>query len=245
MCLNSLALAFLLGATPHPLGGAHAVPADTARLVDGRVLVEPLGVSVAVPPLWLGGPVPSYYPQHWCARTPQGSAGDRVVVERGRLPSLRDAKGEFAREFSAAADSALPFSTLVAQFGGDPWTAPCSAPQVRLYIADLTPAALDSAAAHGAAAAARFLAPVRRAPAATAGWPGARRPWGAWYHDYGSTPRLEFWSRPVGARTLVLAFMMIGLRPAGERGDRDAILASLRTDSSATPAIAAPLPSPP
>ncbi|HEY0780544.1 MAG TPA: hypothetical protein VGD56_21485 [Gemmatirosa sp.] len=245
MELNSLALAFLLYAVSRPPAAVHLAPADTARLVDGHVLVEPLGASVAVPPLWLGGPVPAYYPQYWCARTPRGSVADRVIVEHDRLPTLRDAKGEFAREFSAAADSALSLTGLVAQFGGDPWSAPCSAPQVRLYIADLTPAALDSAAARGAAAAAHFFAPVRREAADTAGWHVARLTWHAWYHDYGSIPSLEFWARPVGGRTLVLVFMLIGLRPTGELGDRDAILSSLRTQQSTAPATSGSTTSPP
>ncbi|HEY0778846.1 MAG TPA: hypothetical protein VGD56_12830, partial [Gemmatirosa sp.] len=224
-------------------------PADTARLVDGRVVVEPLGASVAVPPYWLGGPAPPYFPREMCPGVDRGTVADRVVTGPARLAALRDVLGdlsrrgravEWSREFSAAADSALPFTALVAQFGGVPWGAPCGAPHVRVYVGDYTPAALDSTAARGAAAAARFFAPVRREAADSGGWHVARVSWEAWYHDYGGTARLEFWARPAGGRTLVLVFMLGYWFPEAERGDRAAILASVRMAPPGAARAAAP-----
>lgn len=79
--------------------GARVGTRDSARVVDGRVLVEPLGISVTVPALWFGGPRPSYDRDTLtCANRPSGTVRDRVVVEPDRLPALRGGVGEWRRE---------------------------------------------------------------------------------------------------------------------------------------------------
>jgi len=206
--------------------------ADSARLVDGRLLIEPVGASLVVPPVWLGGPRPAYYPRAWCANQPSGTVRDRVVIERARFATLRSVRGEWSREYSAAVDSALPFTGLVAQLGAAPWTAGCVTMQLRAYVVDRSGAALDSAAARAAVAAGQFFTPVTREHSDSAGWHVNRVGWAARYADYGGPARVEFWSRPVGIRTVVLVFMFGFTATEAQERDRDAVIGSLTTVSA-------------
>lgn len=221
-------LALLLGLA---LAASHISPADSARLVAGRLLIEPLGVSFAVPPLWLGMPPEPGRPSYHCANTPAGTVTDRIVTERARLPALRDARREWRREYSAVVDSVLPFPELVAHVGGDPWIGGhCSALQMRVYVSDMEVGTLEPRFTAGATTAARFFSPVARVNTDSAGWHMTRLSWNAWYHDYGGTANVEFWVRAVGGRTLIVVFMYEPGLP-DQLADRTAIIASLREAS--------------
>ena len=178
---------------------------DSARLIDDRVVVEPLAFSIQVPPLWLGRPDPAN--RGLCDARPAGTVADRIRTDRASFGDLQRARGEWTREYSAVVDSVLPFGSLVAQLGGDPWNGTCGAPQLRIYVRDTAAVPVAVAAVHGVRAAERFFTPVSRIDADSSGWAMTRLAWNAWYHDYGGTATVEFWSRRIRARTVTLVFM--------------------------------------
>ena len=179
--------------------------ADSARLVDDRLVVEPIGLSLQIPALWLGrrGP-PNLL---LCDASPAGSVADRIRTDRRSFDDLRDLHGEWKREYSAAVNSILPFSALVAHLGGDPWNGNCGAPHMRIYVRDTTAEAVSKVAGRGVLAAEAFFKPVQRFDTDSAGWAVTRISWEAWYYDYGGTATLEFWSRRVGPKSVTLVFM--------------------------------------
>ena len=181
--------------------------ADTARLSGERLLVEPLGFSFQVPPLWLGRLGPAGL--SFCDAHPSGTIADRILTERSRFPTLRSPRGEMKREYAAVVDSVMPFSALVAHLGGDPWNGSCAAPQMRVYISDPAALSVRSLIPRGIQSAERAFPPVSRADADSSGWQIIRLSWSGWHYDYGFTAQVEFWSRPVQDRIVTLVFMYL------------------------------------
>jgi hypothetical protein len=187
----------------------QAFPAtDTAYLEGERLLVQPIGITFRVPPVWLGNSPPKGrdYP---CGNPPSGTVSDRIVTEPGRFRSLQRPGGEWKAEFAAVVDSVLPFRDLVAHLGGDPWNGNCGAMQMRVYVGDHL-AWRTIEALPGVRSARRYFKPVHRTQVDSAGWGITRLSWNAWYTDYGGPATVEFWSRSFGGRDLVLVFMFSG-----------------------------------
>jgi hypothetical protein len=219
--IERLVLAFLL----------QAVPArDSAYLAGRRLLIEPLGMSFRVPPVWLGMRGPGDRDYH-CGNQPEGRVRDRIVTDPARLRSFKGPAGEWRTEFSAVIDSVLPFANLVAQLGGDPWRGSCGTLQMRVYVGDRL-GKLTMAADAGVRTASRYFQPVSRSQVDSAGWHITRLSWNAMYHDYGGTAQVEFWTRPVRGRDVVLVFMFTG-KGGGQFLDRTDIVASIREQSPA------------
>jgi hypothetical protein len=178
---------------------------DSARLVDDRLVIEPLGLSLQVPPLWLGRPGPPGL--LLCDASPAGTVSDRIRTNRRSLEDLRESHREWKTEYSAVLNTMLPFNTLVAHLGGDPWNGNCGAPHLRIYVRDTTAETVAIAAVRGVHAAEEFFEPVQRFDADSAGWSLTRLSWDAWYYDYGGIATIEFWSRRVRSRIVTFVFM--------------------------------------
>ncbi|MDQ3998468.1 MAG: hypothetical protein M3303_15775 [Gemmatimonadota bacterium] len=187
---------------------------DTARLVDDRLIIEPLGASFRLPPVWLGVPRVTNQPFRMCSDDPDGTLEERLHTNRRMLPVVTHARGEWKREFSAVVDSVFPFDALVAQAGGGRWSLDghCTiAVQLRIYVGNFSPEWLASrAATAGVRTARRFFQPVERAVVDTAGWQGSRLSWNAWYYDYGGQAFVDVFARRVHDHTLALVFMYVG-----------------------------------
>jgi len=222
-------LAVLAGLILHV---STTVASDTARLKDGRLVVMPVGISFRVPPIWLGTPAPPGRDMV-CGNRPSGTVRDRIVVEPARFPTLMNPSGEWKKEFAAVVDSVLPFHSLVAHVGGDAWLGHCITLQMRLYVGDslhkLTP---DPAV--GVRVAERYFKPAQRSQVDSAAWQITRLSWDAWYYDYGGTAHVEFWSRSIRGRDVVVVFLFA---PGSEEqlNDRADIIASFRDYASQSP----------
>ena len=213
---------------------AHHVqsPADSARVADGRLVIEPLRVSFEIPPTWLL-PYTGYVPEG-CGTHPL--LCNRIHVSRESIAELRNAIGEWDREYSKVVDSVLPFDATVAQLGAEGWSWGSSSfadLQVRAYVSDLP---LDSIAARarttGVKTANKTFPTGAAQESDTLGWRTQKIQWDAWYYDYGATAHVEFFSRRIGSRTLTLVFMYVGFDKA--TSDRAIILQSFRIHSHDT-----------
>jgi hypothetical protein len=187
---------------------------DTARLVDDRLVIEPVGVSLRLPPLWLGTPRPRTPPYRTCDDDPDGTLEERVHTDRRLLPVLTYARGEWKKEFSAVVDSVAPFDALVAQAGGGRWGlgGSCFAVvQMRVYVGDFSPESLVTRTATvGVRTARRFFKSAKQTVIDTAAWRGTRLSWDAWYYDYGGPAYVDFFARRVRGHTVALVFMYVG-----------------------------------
>ena len=199
---------------------------DSARVENGRLVIVPLGLSFRIPPIWLGGP-PSSERNRLCGDHPSGSVHDRIVIEPNRFAALQNPAGEWKQEFAAVVDSVMPLRALVAHLGGDPWSGTCSALQMRVYVGDHRERlALSQATAVRVAQ--RFFKPVRHTQRDSGEWRITTVSWDAWYHDYGGTARVEFWSRSVRGRHVVIVFLLT-LGSDDQLADRADIIASVQT----------------
>ena len=203
-----------------------AATTDSARVVNGRLVVEPLGISFQIPPVWLGLP-DALKRDRSCANTPGGTVADRIKVRRQDFASLRGPTGEWKREYDAVVESMLPFRSLVAHLGGDPWDGNCGAIQMRVYVGAFSGRRMATQAIVGARVASRYFRPVRRVVAVRQAWTRVSLSWKADYGDYFGTAHVEVWTRPVKGRFLVLVFMFgDGME---QRADIDGIVASFHT----------------
>ncbi len=200
-------------------------PPDSARILDGRLTIEPLGASFEVPHSWFDPPT---YKLRCEYNSPVKS---RFHVTRESIAKLPRAIGEWDKEFSAVVDSVMPFAGTVAQLGSEGWGAESSCfgdLQVRVYVTDLP---VDSVAARAKLRASetanRFFPATPVADADTLGWRVQRLSWNAWYYDYGATAQVEFYSRTVRDKTVTLVFMY-ALASDRATSDRNFILHSFR-----------------
>jgi hypothetical protein len=193
------------GLLPLALQLAAIATGDTARISGDRLIIEPLGFSIEIPALWLGKPGPPNL--FFCDAHAAGTVSDRILTDRSKLAQLRDPKGEWKREYAAVVDSVMPFATLAAHLGGDPWNRSCGAPQMRIYVQDSAAPPPSSLARLGVESAERFFRPVHKVQADSAGWDLTRIFWEGFYYDYGGTAQVEFWSRHIRNRRVTLVFM--------------------------------------
>jgi hypothetical protein len=198
---------------------------DSAHIANGRLAIEPLGVSFEIPPTWFDTPTIKGTCEY------NSLISSRFHVSRESIAKLPRAIGEWDKEFSAVVDSVMPFSGTVAQLGSEGWGAESSCfgdLQVRVYVTDVSVDSLSTRARLRASETAkRFFPSTPVAEADTLGWRVQRLSWDAWYYDYGATAQVEFYSRRVREKTLTLVFMHA---LAFDRAtlDRDLILHTFR-----------------
>lgn len=197
-----------------------AAPADSARVVDGRLVIEPLGVSFMLPAqcrhltslgrmsrsmtdLVCDGPTPT------------------VASTHASLDSARAARsGQVASEFEITADSILPSSELVAYLGthalvGQAYVTPMSVDDIVARIRERGPPAV-----------ARFLSQRPVIVQDSGGWRIAQLSWEARGSDYSSTEIMRCYIRDVRGRRVVMAFADLG--ESGELVARSNMLGSIR-----------------
>jgi hypothetical protein len=189
----------------------HPVAADSARLVSSTLVVESIGLQIALPPVWFGAKdtvkgLPN------CGHDLRGSVDRRFATSRPMLDSLRNAQGEWDREYSAVTDSVLPFANLVAQVGPEPFGAgQCFGDlQMRVYVFPEAWKLREQAIATGLRTARGFFASATLASRESAPWHIDRLYWSAWYYDYGGEANLEIFTTIMRGKTLALVFMRAG-----------------------------------
>ena len=198
---------------------------DSARIADGRLVIEPLGVSFEIPQSWFDAPTIKLTCEY------NSPVNSRFYLSRASIEKLPRATGEWDKEFSAVVDSVMPFSGTVAQLGSEGWGAESSCfgdLQVRVYVSDISVDSLAiRATTHASETASRFFPATPVANADTLGWRVQKLRWDAWYYDYGATAQVEFYSRRVAGKTLTLVFMY-ALTSDRATLDRDHILRTFR-----------------
>jgi hypothetical protein len=177
---------------------------DSARLVERRVIVEPLGISVEMP-------------AHWFPTVKTGSGNCLegktptvfVPLSTDRAELAAPARAGWHREYATTADSVLAVSAAVAHFGTIDWQSePCWGDlQARVYVVDLPIATVVQRVQDAGIAAVSPAFAARSEVADTAGWRRARILWHAWYSDFGSITHMDFYIRRVRGRTVVLLLM--------------------------------------
>lgn len=199
--------------------------ADSARIADRRLVIDPLGSSFEIPSSWFDPPTMKLTCEY------NSPVKSRFHVTRESIAKLPKAIGEWDKEFSAVVDSVMPFAGTVAQLGFDGWGAESACfgdLQVRIYVTDLPIDSIETRAKLRATETAnRFFPASPVSEADTLSWRVQRLSWNAWYYDYGATAQVEFYSRRVRDKTLTLVFMY-ALRSGKATADRDLILHSFR-----------------
>lgn len=181
---------------------------DSARIADGRLVVEPVGVSFEIPAGWLNRVVTSAGPS-----CDLNSAQARSVnIERAALRSLTGPSSYYGDQYySAIADSVFAVDDLVAHLGARGWR-DCdnyvADLQMRVYVSDAAPEAI------GAKLPALRLSPFRgystprlAASRDSSGWRIETLDWEFDCGDCVFAKRFEIYSRRVGVRTVSLVFM--------------------------------------
>src|SRR6266516_4319648 len=97
-----------------------AVVQDSARVVGSSLIVEPIGLHIDLPAEWFGTKDTIAWPPS-CGHELRGSVDRRLATSRAMLDSVKNAGGEWDREYSAVSDSILPFDALLAQLRPEPF----------------------------------------------------------------------------------------------------------------------------
>jgi hypothetical protein len=189
----------------------HPVASDSARLVGSALVVESIGLQIALPPVWFGAK-DSVKGLPNCGHDLRGAVDRRFVTSRPMLDSLRNAQGEWDREYSAVTDSVLPFANLIAQVGPEPFGAgQCFGDlQMRLYVFPNAWKLSEQAMATGLRTARGFFTSATLVDRESAPWHIDGLHWTAWYYDYGAEANLEIYTKIVRKKTVALVFMRAG-----------------------------------
>ena len=182
---------------------------DSARVENGRLVVEPIGVSFEIPPSWLRG------------TTPIGGEGckvdapraRRINTERTSILQLSGPPDYFADHlYSALSDSAFPISSAVAHLGAHGWRECDNSVndlQVRVYVTD-DPLAEISARLRRITVKPKFRGystPRLAAPVDSAGWHIERFDYSFNCGDCIFEERVEILSQVISNRTVSLVLM--------------------------------------
>jgi hypothetical protein len=205
---------------------------DTARLVDRRVIVEPVGVSVEIPAHWFPT-VKTGFGNCLEGKTPAVF----VPLSISRAEIAKPAKDGWHREYSTVADTVLPISAAVAHFGTIDWeSAPCWGDlQARLYVVDDSISAIVKRVQDVGVFAVTPTFRARSEVADTAGWRRARITWDAWYYDFGGATHMDYYIRRVRGRTVVLLLMYTPYTQGQLTGDPLRVLGSFKENGLSRP----------
>jgi hypothetical protein len=222
MLISSLLLAL------NTLTGSQV--SDTARRVADTVFIEPVGVRLIIPPLWMGT-IPAGEGAHSsglgafnCQLRISGPVDDRVVLDPSRFAATRQGLYGARRSYQNALDAILSNAMMVAHVGGDRFNSGCVAPHAQLYVAG----AEDAAPAGFGAQAERVIAleygGIKRVETDSASWHIVRISWTEAKTDWIHPATLEIWSQRIGNRFFVIAVM----DSWANRVDSARLLASIR-----------------
>ena len=192
--------------------------AKTARVQenDEAFTIPEAKASLTIPDQWLKWR--SYFALDTAALS-------RVQSDSGRSSS------EWDSAYGPIADAILPFADCLLHIGNDGWGwqgAMWSDVQMRAYLTDVKPDEITKAVtSKGIPIAQTKGQSVKSDSKKDAGWQVDHLGFDLWLRDYHApTAGVYLYSRPCGARTLVLVFMLSDLEKA--KADRDSILKSFR-----------------
>jgi hypothetical protein len=203
-------------------------PNDTVRLVGDTLRIEPLGVRVTVPALWMGRVPPDAAAfgqgRFGCQLNVSGPVSDRVVTDPSKFAEIITGIYGPVRSAQEALDSILPRSAMVANVGGDRFDGNCVAPKIHVYVADTTSLAAVPVASIAERVVERVFPGVKRTEADSASWHVVRLSWDDRQTDFFKPGTLEILMRRIRDRVLLVAVM----DGWSGRQDTNEFLASIR-----------------
>jgi hypothetical protein len=207
-----------LASCSHSSASETSAPAEWhgkpfSRISGNDVTEEPSGESFRIPQEWLD----------WNRKF-----HNNLHLSRAQLEGVRDATGEWDREYAAVVNAILPFDSCAAHVGGEGWGrdgVSFGDLQVRVYTGAFRPQAIRSAVlTSGRETAERFFQPVRVDSEAIGGWTTTKLEWRAWYGDYGAVAHVDVLVSQLTSPVTVLVFMYSS--GANRAHERDSILTS-------------------
>jgi hypothetical protein len=228
------AAAFLAAAISATAG---AQPRDSSRVDVDRLVIEPLGASIQLPPAWIDPDARPISTTNCIAL--REHSGPRIYTSRMQLPILQRPTGELDSQFGVVADSTFPFSAVVAHMGDERWGQGGSCRndlQVRVYVGRFAEDEWrQSLSTRGRELAERFAAPatVSSDDLSAPGWRATKLTWFASLGNYSGTANFELYTRTVRGRMIAVVFMHAGEEGAAQSHiapARALILSSFRVD---------------
>ena len=206
----------LVSALLLPVTFALSVPvADSTRLVADTLVIQPIGVHVTVPALWMGRVPPELTARRFGAGAPFGCQIDashsplenRIVVDPSRFAGIQSGLFGERKSYQDALDMVLPVGSMVAHAGGDRFNSKCLAPQVHIYVADSAAVHVGNFLAQAQATIERQYPGVRGSETDSAGWHIVRFSWTETKTDFIHPASLMILARVIGGRALALGVM--------------------------------------
>jgi hypothetical protein len=168
----------------------------SATIQERTIQLKPSGAEFQIPESWL----------EWHAQFK-----NNLHLSRAELEKVRNAVGEWDREYAEVVNAVLPYSKCAVHVGDEGWgrdSVSFADLQVRAYIVEMTPQqVLEKVSKDGAAQAAKFSKEVSTSQGKQEDWQRASVSYSLWYGDYGGKAKVDFYSRTFGKRTAVLVFM--------------------------------------
>jgi hypothetical protein len=192
-----------------------------ARL-KGQVIIEPCGASFVLP-------------QRWVDRHLNDVTYSQIHLGAEQLNEIRNGqRGEWHEQFSIIANRALSFEHCVLHAGASNWGRRAASPlpvQMRAYVVNSNDIS-HTIVSNAVAAASTFTKTVDHYSSRRAEWKVDTLSFQLWFHDYGGTARMEFFTRPLDKSTIVLLFMYArDTRSSRQKDEINSIVDSFRTES--------------
>jgi|GEM_PF-2839244 len=158
-------------------------------------------------------------------------------LSAGELAQVKDGYGEWDTEYAEVVNSVLSFDDCSAHVGGEGWGKEgVSFADVQLRVYETS---LSEDEVHQAASAKGLFTAQKVGKEASSSTTFADGPWhrttitySLFYGDYGGTARIDFYTRTIQGRSLVLVFMYCDTNRFGEIDEVAGILRSFQLQSS-------------
>ena len=180
---------------PHSTLRKEKVNVKTDKAV-GIITMKPSGATFQIPERWLD----------WYARFK-----NNIHLSRADLEKVKDATGEWDKEYAEVVNAVMPFSKCAAHVGGEGWGQQAvfyGDLQMRAYIVDMIPEQVhEKLVKDGVPRASTFSKKVSLAQSKQGEWHRSTISYEMWYGDYSGTAVVELYARAYGKQTAVLVFM--------------------------------------
>ena len=195
----SLLLNFSTSATQIQQGNSQAGSGQYATRDGQRIVLHPSGISFLIPETWID----------WF-----NEFHNNLHLTQEELAKVKDAQGQWDREYAQVVNSALPFNDCVAHVGGEGWGregVSFKILQLRAYLTDLSPQEIRKKIEGDALQVARKVSssdhPPKIESRSGAPWQEIVVRYRLFYGDYGGDAEVRFFIQPGKGKTFVMVFM--------------------------------------
>ena len=175
----------------------ESTPTELSATIQERTIhLQPSGAEFQIPKGWL----------EWHAQFK-----NNLHLTRAELEKVKNAAGEWDREYAEVVNAVLPFSKCAVHVGDEGWGGDgvsFADLQVRAYVVDMTPEqVLEKVSKDGVAQASKFSKKVSTSQGKQENWQRGSVSYSVWYGDYGGKATIDFYARTFGKQTAVLVLM--------------------------------------